>query len=303
MSAELLPHLDTFAEAAERSSFTAAARALGLTQSAVSQRIHQLEALLRTPLFRRTGGRVELTDAGRKLHEYARRILDLTAEAWREVTGNPDVIEGELSLAASSVPGHHLLPHALAEFREHYPLVRVKVAVSDTQTALRLVEQGQAHLALVGDRGGGPGLELLAFATDELVLVVPRQHPWWRKRQISHADLRSAPLIQRESGSGSRQCFERAVAVAKRLNVVLELGSTEAIKGAVLEGVGVAVLSRRAVRDDVRAGRLKSLRVEGLELSRDISVAWDRRRVLPSRPGCFSRTSPPTPDRGPHKPD
>jgi DNA-binding transcriptional LysR family regulator len=199
MDAELLPHLVTFAEAAERSSFTAAARHLGLSQAAVSQRIHQLEALVKTALFRRAGGRVELTDAGRKLHSYARRILDLTAEAWRAVTGDTGEVEGELALAASSVPGHHLLPHALAEFRERHPRVRVKVAVSDTASALRLVEQGQAHLALVGDRGGSPDLEFRPIATDELVLVVPKRHPWWRRRKVSPDDLRAAPLIQRES--------------------------------------------------------------------------------------------------------
>src|SRR6476659_9050196 len=90
-----LPHLDTFAEAAERASFTAAARALGLTQAAVSQRVQALERELGVPLFRRAGGKVELTDAGRKLHEYARRILDLHHEARREVTGKETPVTGE----------------------------------------------------------------------------------------------------------------------------------------------------------------------------------------------------------------
>jgi DNA-binding transcriptional LysR family regulator len=301
MSPELLPYLATFTEAAERSSFTAAARHLGLSQAAVSQRIHQLEALVKTPLFRRAGGRVELTDAGRKLHDYARRILDLTAEAWCEVTGEPGEVEGELALAASSVPGHHLLPHALAGFRERHPRVRVKVAVSDTAAALRLVEQGRAHLALVGDRGGSPDLEFRPFATDELVLVVPKRHPWWRRRQVSPAELRTVPLIQREHGSGSRQCFEREAGAAGPLNVVLELGSTEAIKGAVLEGVGVAVLSRRAVRDEVRAGKLKPIGIEGVALSRDICVAWDRKRVLPPH-ACLFLAHLASDAADPHKP-
>ena len=105
MRTEQLPYLDTFVRAAERGSFTAAARELGLSQAAVSQRVQCLEALLRTPLFRREGGRVGLTDAGRKLHAYAGRILDLTAEAWGAVTGAPVEVTGELILAARSVPG------------------------------------------------------------------------------------------------------------------------------------------------------------------------------------------------------
>src|SRR5436190_7647427 len=97
-----LPHLDTFAEAAERASFTAAARALSLTQAAVSQRVQALERAVGVPLFRRAGGRVELTDAGRRLPDYTRRILDLHAEALREVAGRDTPVEGELALAASS---------------------------------------------------------------------------------------------------------------------------------------------------------------------------------------------------------
>lgn len=116
MRIESLPHLETFTEAAERSSFTRAARALGLTQAAVSQRIHALERELGVPLFHRTGGKVELTDAGRRLHEYARRILDLHREARREVAGKVSPVVGELVIAASSIPGEHLLPTLLAAF-------------------------------------------------------------------------------------------------------------------------------------------------------------------------------------------
>src|SRR5438876_42621 len=110
MSTEPLPHLETFAEAAERGSFTAAARHLNITQAAVSQRVQALERELGVPLFRRTGGKVELTDAGRRLHDYARRILDLHHEARQEVTGIDAPVAGELAIAASSVPGEHLLP-------------------------------------------------------------------------------------------------------------------------------------------------------------------------------------------------
>jgi LysR family transcriptional regulator, low CO2-responsive transcriptional regulator len=151
-----LPNLETFLEAAERDTFTAAARDLGLTQAAVSQRIQQLEVALGAPLLRREGGRVSLTDAGRRLHEYARRIDDLTAEAWAAVTGRRAEPAGELVLAASSVPGQHLLPPTLAVFRRRHPRVRVRVSVSDTADVLRHVECGEAHLGLVCGRGAGP---------------------------------------------------------------------------------------------------------------------------------------------------
>lgn len=284
MNGEPLPYLKTFAAAAERSSFTAAARELGISQAAVSQRVQKLEAELRTPLFHRERGRVTLTAAGRRLHDYARRILDLTEEARRALTGAAEEVAGELRLAASSVPGQHFLPHVLAAFRDRFPLVRVRVSVSDTEAALSELEQGRADLGLVGGAGGGPHLEFRRLASDELVLVVPRRHPWWRKRQVCPADLVGQPLVQRERGSASRGCFEQSLARAgtdpSALNVVLELGSGEAVKEAVVEGVGVAVLSRRAVRTDVRAGRLRPVRIDSVALARDISVVWDRRRPL-----------------------
>jgi DNA-binding transcriptional LysR family regulator len=280
-----LPHLETFAAAAELGSFTAAARQLRITQAAVSQRVQQLEAVLRTPLFRRGAGAATLTDAGHRLHAYARRILDLTAEARAAVTGVSDKVTGDLVLAASSVPGEHLLPPVLTAFREHYPLVRVRVSVSDTDLVLREVEQGRAHLGLVGGQGGTSHLDFRRFAGDELVLVVPAGHPWCRKQRVAVADLLSQPLVQRESGSASRRCLERALervgVPPSRLTVALELGSTEAVKRAVLEGAGVAVLSRRAVEPEVTAGHLKTIPVEGLTLGRDMYVVQDRRKVLP----------------------
>jgi molybdate transport repressor ModE-like protein len=286
-----LPHLETFAEAAERGSFTAAARQLGLTQAAVSQRIQQLEALLRTPLCRRAGGGVVLTPAGRRLHASARRILDLTAEARAAVTRTPDPVQGELTLAASSVPGQHLLPPVLAAFGRRHPSVRVRVSVSDTEAVLSEAEHGRAHLGFVGGPGGGGHLEFRRFAADELVLIVPRGHPWWRKRRVPVAELVAHPLVLRERGSGSRGCLERSLERAgvapADLNVAAELGSSEAAKGAVLEGLGVAVLSRRAVQAEVKAGRLRPRRVEGLDLTRDILLVRDRRRVLPAAAELF----------------
>jgi DNA-binding transcriptional LysR family regulator len=286
MDADQLPYLDTFATAAELSCFTAAGRALGLTQAAVSQRVQALEAQLGVALFQRRGGRVLLTEAGRRLHGYARRILDLHREARREVTGRPAPLTGELALAASSVPGEHLLPGLLDAFRRKHPHVRVRAAVADTGAVLGQVERGAAHLGLVGGKGASPHLEYRCFACDTLVLVVPAGHPWARRRRVSLDRLCGQPLILREAGSGSRWCLEQALGRAGRsvadLNVVLELGSNEAIKEAVRRGVGLAVLSGRAVEGETRpGGALHALRVTGLRLERQMFAVWDKRRALP----------------------
>lgn len=285
MTVEQLPHLETFAKAAELSSFTAAAGALGLTQAAVSQRIQALEQVLGVSLFRRRGGRVLLTDAGRGLYPFAQRILALHQEARAEVTGQKLPVAGELSLAASSIPGEHLLPALLSEFGRKYPHIQVRATAGDSLAVLRQVEQGQVHLGLVGRRGDSPHLEFRAFACDQMVLVVPPGHCWARRRRVTLRELAGQPLILREAGSGSRWCLEQALAQTGRslrdLRVTLELGSNEAIKEAVLRGIGTAVLSMHAIAKEIKARQLHAIQVPELALKRDIFVVWDRRRVLP----------------------
>jgi DNA-binding transcriptional LysR family regulator len=280
-----LPYLETFSAAAECSCFTRAAVQLGLTQAAVSQRIRALEQTLGVALFRRQGGRVSLTAAGQHLYPYAQRIQALHQEARREVAGQKTPVRGELLLAASSIPGEHLLPAILADFRRQYPHVQVRAAVADTAVVLHQVEHGHAHLGLVGRKSDSPHLEFRPFATDEMVLIVPPGHKWGRLAKVSLKQLGREPLILREAGSGSRGCLEQALAEAGQslaaFPVALELGSNEAIKEAVLRGLGVAVLSTHAVHKELHAGQLHALRVRALRLEREIFVTWDRRRVLP----------------------
>jgi LysR family transcriptional regulator, low CO2-responsive transcriptional regulator len=286
MTVEHLPHLETFSKAAELSSFTAAAKALGVSQAAVSQRVQALEQALSTQLFQRQGGHVFLTEAGHRLYTYAQRILALYQEAVRDITGRQQPLVGELLLASSSVPGEHLLPGLLARFRERHPHVQVRATVTDSRTVLDQVERGQCHLGLTGGKGDSPHLEYRNFACDSLVLVVPADHPWGRRKSVSLSQLAEQPLILREAGSGSRWCLEEALARAGRsandLQVALELGSNEAIKEAVQRGLGLAILSTHTVEKETRAdGPLRSLRVASLSLERQMFVVWDRRRVLP----------------------
>jgi DNA-binding transcriptional LysR family regulator len=287
MNFEQLPYLETFVTAAELSSFTAAADALDppVTQAAVSQRIQVLEQDLGVSLFQRKGGRVLLTEAGQRLHDFARRIFDLHRQARQAITGKETPVAGELSLAASSVPGEHLLPALLSAFSQRHPHVQVRATVHDTRAVLDQVEKGQAHLGLLGGKRDSPHLEYRSLASDELVLVVPPDHSWARRRRITLDQLAGEPLIVREDGSGSRWCLEQGLAQAgmslSDLHVTLELGSNEAIKEAVLRGLGVAILSTRVLEKELQARQLHALQVEGLTLTRDMFVVWDRRRALP----------------------
>jgi DNA-binding transcriptional LysR family regulator len=280
-----LPYLETFSRAAELSSFTGAAKALRLTQASVSQRVQALERTLGTPLFQRQGGRVLLTDAGRKLYDYAQRILDLHRQARREITGHDSPAGGELLLAASSIPGEHLLPALLSLFGQMHPHIRVRATVSDSMAVMAQVERGEVSLGLVGRKATNPNLEFRHLASDRMVVVVPPGHALGRRKQITVKQLTRHPLILREVGSGLRHCFEKSLDRAglslADFRVALELGSNEAIKEAVQRGVGVAILSTYAVQKELRAGQLVGLVVRDLDCDRDMYVVQDRRRVLP----------------------
>jgi DNA-binding transcriptional LysR family regulator len=299
MNAEQLPHLETFAKAAELGSFTAAAKALTLTQAAISQRIRALEQVLDVSLFRREGGHVFLTEAGQKLHPLAQRILLLHQEAKQQVTGRKMPVAGSLSLSASSVPGEHLLPGLLTVFHQKYPHLRVRAAVADTEAVLSQVERGKADVGLVGGKSDSQNLVYRSFACDRLMVVVPADHAWKKRKHISVEQLFRQPLILREAGSGSRWCLERGLAragkPAKDLQVALELGSNEAIKSAVLRGAGVAVLSDQTVKKEVKSGQLHALQIKGLPLEREMFVVWDRRRALPIPARLFIDFAAPCP--------
>lgn len=280
-----LPHLETFSKAAELSSFTAAAKALRLTQAAVSQRIQALERALDKSLFERRGGRVLLTEAGRKLYAYSQRILDLHWEARKEITGHEPPVVGELVIAASSVPGEHLLPALLSDLSQQYPHLRVRAAVSDSMAVMAQVERGEVSIGLVGRKADNPHLEFRFLASDRMILVVQPTHAFAKKKKVTVGQLASQPIILREAGSGLRHCFEKSLERAGRsladLRVALELGSNEAIKRAVLRGVGLAVLSLYAVQEELASGRLKAVEVSDLHCDRDMYIVTDRRRVLP----------------------
>jgi DNA-binding transcriptional LysR family regulator len=226
-----------------------------------------------------------LTEAGRKLYAYALRIHDLHREAHKDITGYEPTLTGELVIAASSVPGEHLLPTLFSGFGRKYPHLRVRASVKDSLAVMGQVERGEVSIGLVGRKAEKPHLEFRHFANDRMVLVAPPGHPLIRKKKVTVDQLARHSLVLREAGSGMRHCFEKALERVGRsltdLRVTLELGSNEAIKEAVRRGVGVAVLSVYAVHDELETGRLLALPLKDIHCDRDMYVVQDSRRVLP----------------------
>jgi DNA-binding transcriptional LysR family regulator len=299
-----LPHLATFARAAERGSFTDAAADLGVTQAAVSQRIAALEQELRVSLFDRRAGRIALTDAGERLYGFARRILDLHGQAREGVSGVHPGVAGDLPIAASSVPGECYLPALLSAFRERFPGVHVRATVGDSRSVMKEVARGEATLGLVGQKPEKASLDSQPIGTDTLVLILAPDHPWAARKGVSLRALAAEPLILREPGSGTRcalrKGLERAGASLDAMNVTLEMGSNAAIKDAVRRGLGVSFMSRSTVARELAAGELKAVPVRGLVLTRYLYAVSHRRRPLSPAASAFLhflKAHPLKPDR------
>ncbi len=280
--------LQVFCKIVELKSFSRAAEAVLLTQPTVSGHIKVLEETLGLRLFDRAGRQVTPTQAGELLYGYARRILALRAEAEQALAEFKGGLKGSLCIGGSSIPGAYVLPPLIARFKREYPDVTIHLKIGDSREACRAVAEGHCDLAAVGARFEDARLHFEPLAEDELVLVVPRPHPWARRAAVHLKDLAEQPFVLREVGSGSRQFAERALEAhglnPKDLRVAAEMGSNEAVRQAVKAGSGVAIISRRAVEDDLKTGALAAVRIESVRFVRQFYIAAHRART--KSPAC-----------------
>jgi DNA-binding transcriptional LysR family regulator len=275
--------LRTFLTVLEHGSFSRAAEALRLGQSTVSFHIKALETAAGVTLLDRRGGGVRPTPTGRVLRRYAQRIVSLRDEALARLSAEESGQTGRLVIAASTIPGEVLLPAFLARFLEDHPRVAVTVEVSDSRRALARLLAHECDLALVGARSRDRRVVYTAFAADEVILVGRADDPA-TPRRCSARDLHRLRLIVREEGSGTREAASAFLARHPPENgdplPRLEVGSTEAAKRCVLQGVGLALLSRHAVVEELAAGRLVAVPAPGLPVRRQFHVARLRAATL-----------------------
>jgi DNA-binding transcriptional LysR family regulator len=278
--------LAAFCAVVERESFSRAATSLGVTQPAVSQQVRALEKRLGTQLLDRSGRRVVPTDAGTRLYRGAQRLLALEdlllTELSLPATGP---LTGALEIGASTGPAAIVVPLLLCEFHQENTSLDVRLSVHDTQTVVSLVAERELELGIVGAARRRRAVEFEPFFSDEVILVCPPGHPS-AGRTIDVDELPDLPLILMQDGAGVRQLLEdelrRQGKRLRDLNVELVLGLQESVKSAVQAGYGATFISRRAVEVELASGALAEIRITGLDLQRQISIARAAGRV-PSR--------------------
>lgn len=255
--------LRVFHAAAKHGSFTRAASLLNMTQPAVTFQIRQLEDDLNARLFDRRHNNISLTEAGRVAFDYAERIVMLyeeMSEQVKQITGDRS---GSATLGASTTIAEYLIPALLGEFRAQFPEIQVRMRVGNTDAVVAMVEDNLIDLAIVEGYVTNKQLEVHACQLDELVVLLPPKHPAAEGECFSAQALLQEAYITREEGSGTRSVIEAYLQEQdidpKRLDVAMELGSTEAIKGAVEAGLGVSIASRATALKEIRLGSLVAL--------------------------------------------
>jgi DNA-binding transcriptional LysR family regulator len=277
-----LKTLEVFCRIVELRSFTRAAEVVSLTQPTVSGHIKDLEEELDLRLLDRVGRSVTPTRAGEILYGYARRILGLRAEAQQAISEHKGGLRGDLALGGSNIPGSYVLPPLIAVFKRDHPEAAIVLHVKDSRDIVRGVGDGTYEVGVVGGRFEEGRVRYDRYGEDELVLAVPASHAWAGRTTVRLRELVEQPMIMRERGSGTRKVMEKAMArqalSPDRLRVVLEVTSNEAVRQALKAGAGIAVISRRAVHDDVRCGLAAALRIQGVRMIRDFFLVTHRTR-------------------------
>jgi DNA-binding transcriptional LysR family regulator len=278
-----LRQLEIFIKVADLGSFSRAAEALFLTQPTVSEHIRALEDEVGVRLLDRLGRGATPTRAGQLLLGHARRILSLQREARQAMDQFQGRMSGELVVGGSTIPGEYVLPAVVGRFKEKFPDISILLLIGDSQQVQDWVLDGRVEIGVVGAQASHRALETRELMPDELVVVVPSTHPWASLKQVALTEISREPLIVRERGSGSRQALERALAEVgsdlSAFRIVGEMGSTQAIKQAVRAGVGITLMSQRAVADECRHNLLCCLKVKDVKIARAFYTVTHRNRT------------------------
>ena len=275
-----LNRLAVFHAVAEEGGVSRGAERLCVSQPAVSKQVRELEAALGLKLFDRLPRGVRLTQAGEVLAGHARRLFAVEADAERAIAELKGLSRGSLRVGASLTIGVYLLPEILGAYRKLHPEIDLELEIANTQVIQQKLRENALDVALTEGfvetcepKNELDDLEAEIFHRDELVAVVPPGHRLLSEEVGTAAQFCAEPFLMRETGSGTREVVERALAQVKVVvHPTMSLGSTEAIKRAVTAGLGVAIISRLALSTELAAGLLQVVALSNLRIERPLHI-------------------------------
>ena len=284
-----LRQLQCFSAVAKNLSFTKAAEELHLTQPAVSMQIRQLEQQAGLPLTEQFGKKIHLTEAGKEVYRYARSILQQVDEMDDVLDQLKGFSGGRLRIAAIS-SANYFTPRLLGTFHHRYPDVNVSIDVTNQKAVLRLVLENEVDMAIMGQPPSDSRIEAIPFMENPLIIVAPPNHRLAKRKRIQLKELEKEVFLIREVGSGTRGAMERFFRQQKlKLTPGMGMGSLSSIKQGVQAKLGLAMLPRNAVRNELQYGQLVELKIRGLPIERHWYVVLHKGKRLSGAAEQFRR--------------
>ncbi len=255
--------LQVFHTVAKVMSFTKAAETLHMTQPAVTFQVKQLEDFFNTRLFDRTHNKITLTEAGKVVYDYSGQVLELYDRMNSDVREMTGEVTGTLVVGASTTVAEYMLPSLLGAFKKQYDDVNIRLQVGNTDAIVAMVENNMIDFGLVEAPVRNKNLDVHICRIDEMQLICPKNHPLAKRDKVTVEDIRKYGYVSREEGSGSRAVIdaymkEQGMSYSD-LNVVMELGSPEAVKMAVESDVGIAIVSRTTLSKELKLDTLSAI--------------------------------------------
>jgi DNA-binding transcriptional LysR family regulator len=276
-------HLRVFASVFKNRSFSKASEELHLTQPTISNHIKALEDEFDCKLFDRLGRTILPTKEAEVLYSHSVELIERTNNLREAIGLIKKDISGKLIIGASTIPGVYLLPGFMSEFRKKFPSISFQILISDSKGIIENISRHELLLGIVGAKLGNEHIKYMPFIEDELIVVAPPHLS--KNRMMTLQELLKFPMVLREEGSGTRKETERFLAnkgiSPENIHIAGVFGSTDAIKQAVKAGLGVSILSKFSVADELRHKILEEINLTDIQMKRRFYIVTHKKRTLP----------------------
>lgn len=274
-------HLRVFCLVVDEGSISQAARLSYVSQPAVTNQIRQLENYYGTDLFHRREGRLILTEAGEKLYPFAKEMIDHLERSEEAIKGLQDTYESTLHIGASLTIGEYFLPKVLGEFQNKYNAPKTSLFIANTPDVIAKLTNLDIDLALVEGVVEDKDCEPIKYDEDELIVVVSKKHPWAERKDITIDEIPKEQVIWREENAGIRKIITKTLSehgISTEVSSLMELGSTQAIKSAVEAGLGISILPKLSVQQELKSRELIHVPIKDVTIKRDLFIVKKKSR-------------------------
>ena len=282
--------LRTFHYAAKHASFTVAAGMLFVTQPAVTAQVKALEEGCNLRLFKKKGRQIHLTEEGKTLYEYTQKIFQYEKEIENVIDDMKELKRGVLRLGSTKTYARYFMPSLLSSFHKDYPDIKIHLDEGSSLDMTNTLLEFKNEVAIIAKASENPAVTFVPFSQEELIIIVPVNHPLTAEGSVSPQDLAKEPLIMKETGSGTRKrvnlFFERHDCAP---NVLMETSNNEFIKQLVQKGEGVSILVKACVAAEIEEGKLATIPLKGQRIYLDVSFAYLKKQPLSMPARAFEK--------------